>query len=144
MGVAGKAKIPTEPVLRVPVGFVYVTAAVAVSWFTATPLGAVQPPQAPTITGTFVPVTSTTVEVLLPLFATTAKPSRGMTATPSGVVPTRIGGPIRPIGPSDWGDSALIGARDMRESVPSLAFVATARSRSVSTATPTGALPTEI
>ena len=103
-------------------------------------------PQGETVCGTNVCVTSISDALLLPLFATIANPSRGITATPSGFDPTLSGEPIVPTAPGRH----LAHAHRCRrlkatsETLPLPEFVTTARSRSVSTATPTGELPTTI
>src|ERR1700683_4736930 len=78
--------------------------AVAVSEFNPMPVGAVQMPQSSTVVGGVktpsTPASSRTVTLLLPVFATTANPSRSITATPAGLDPTetvepdKIGAPV--------------------------------------------------
>ena len=115
----------------------------------ATAVGPVHDPppvQMDAVCGTYVCVTSTSVALLLPLLATSASPSLGSTATPSGVVPTESGAPIVPTAPAaTWLiPTGVEGVSATSETVPLPELVTTARSRSVSTATPTGAFPTEI
>src|ERR1700735_1002459 len=97
--------------------------AMAGSSSTATAVGPVQPSgaQMATVWGTFTPVSSTTEALLLPLLATTARPSRGNTATPSGLVPTEMGEPIvptEPAGTPNWPVGGS-GVSATRETVPS-------------------------
>src|ERR1700691_441308 len=78
--------------------------AVAVSEFNTMPVAAVQAPQSGTVVGGIkppsTPASSRTVTLLLPVFATTANPSRSITATPAGLNPTetvepdKIGAPV--------------------------------------------------
>ena len=98
------------------------------------------------VCGTYACVTSTRDALLLPLLATSASPNRGSTATPRGVVPTERGAPIVPTAPAGvWLiPTGVEAVRATRETVPLPELVTTARSRSVSTATPTGAFPTVI
>src|SRR5580704_12462748 len=78
--------------------------AVAVSELSPMPVGAVQVPQSGTVVGGVktpsTPASSRTVTLLLPVFATTANPSRSITETPAGLDPTetvepdKIGAPV--------------------------------------------------
>src|SRR5271170_8419183 len=80
---------------------------------------------------------------LVSLLATTAMPSRGITATPSGAAPTGTGAPITPTGPSDSGEKVVdTGVSETSDAVLSTLLVTTAKSRSVSTVTATGEEPT--
>src|ERR1017187_3053324 len=148
-GAADNRMVSTVPKLLAFPGLEFVTTPVPVSWSIATPVGPMQvEPQRPSVfgAGSNAPwVSSTTVTSLLPLFATKAKPSREITATPAGVVPTVIGEPIAPIAPAGIavGPVGVFGDRATRETVPPAELVTTAKSRSVSTETPTGAVPTE-
>src|SRR5271155_5637807 len=104
--VAGSNKNATLPlpcVVALP-GSVLAIPAVAVSELIPTPAGAKQGPQSGKVVGGVktpsTPASSTTVTLLLPLFATTANPSRAITETPSGLDPTetvepdKIGAPV--------------------------------------------------
>src|SRR5215472_5221613 len=84
--------------------------------------------------------------LLLPLLATTARPSLEITATPSGFVPTVSGAPTVPTDPAADCDTptGVVGLRATSDTLPPPALVTTAMSLSVSTATPTGAFPTTI
>src|ERR1700728_154272 len=97
----------TSPVLKRLFEFVLVTSAVSVSLLKATPVAFKQsaPHSATVVASGGVVVRSMADALLLPLLATRATPSRGSTATPSGVVPGEIAGGITPTGPSDSGDS---------------------------------------
>ena len=91
----------TSPVLNRLFELVLVITAIEASSSKATPVGSRHDaPHSATSAGRDV-VTSMAVASLLPLFATTATPSRGSTPTPSGVVPVEIGEPITPTGPRD-------------------------------------------
>src|SRR5271156_745370 len=99
----------TKPTLPPPCdvalpGSVLAIPAVAVSELIPTPAGAKQGPQSGRVVGGVktpsTPASSTIVALLLPLFATTANPSRAITETPSGLDPTetvdpdKIGAPV--------------------------------------------------
>src|SRR5271156_3602252 len=78
--------------------FVLVMAAKAVSALMPTPVGCMQVEgQSGMVVGALktsaTPLSSTIVTLLLPLFATTAKPNRGRTPMPSGFDPTDTGEP---------------------------------------------------
>src|SRR6202046_3113990 len=109
----------------------------AVSEFSPTPAGAVQVPQSGSVVGgakiPLIPASSTTVALLLPLFATTASPKREITETPSGFDPTGT------VEPDNMGPPV---SKFKIDTVLSPLFVTTAWSRSWSMATPTGLLPT--
>src|SRR5271155_1937319 len=95
------------------------------------------------VLGPIVPVTSTKLTLLLPLSATNATPNLGDTATPCGIAPTDTGEPIVPTAPAVPPPKiGVVGDSATKLTVPSTEFVTTARSRSVSTATPTGVVPT--
>src|ERR1700690_4564649 len=101
------------------------------------------PAQRRFVLGPTVPVPSTMLTLLLALSAIAAKPSLGEIATPSGPAPTETGEPIVPTTPAvPPPKMGVSGERATRLTVPSTEFVTTARSRSVSIATPTGVLPT--
>src|SRR5581483_11059920 len=82
--------------------------------------------------------------LFVPLLATSARPSRGITATPSGFVPTLNGEPMVPTAPAAiWlTPTGVVGLKATNDTLALPEFVTSARSRSLSTATPTGALPT--
>src|ERR1700726_2754744 len=95
------------------------TIALPVSWLMPTPLGPEHPTHNGTVCGLLMPFSSTTVTSLLVLFATTANPSRGKTATPIGPCPTDKGlcGSVVPV------------VRSTRDTVAPPLFVTIATSR---------------
>src|SRR5271165_2733376 len=101
----------------------FVMIAPAVSGLIATAVGPlhVPPPvQMDAVCGPKACVTSTSVALLLPLFATSARPSLGRAATPRGLAPNETGAPIVPTAPAAtwWIPTGVELVRATSEAVP--------------------------